>query len=406
MIDSRPPTAVRSSRTWLAGLALFASVACASSPITSLPPEMDLGADVFVHHSPGPLVSAGSTGPRRFVEPLLRAYLAASVDPTSDLVVLEAALEAEGFGRSGSVLTRIDLEGQAPLLVATLLGSESPQDVVVVLVRTDGATGAADAGAVVEGARALVRAGRDRRSDEDFAPKRSLAFAFGTDPGASLVAALHDAGAELPLAAICIEAIDSPGDLSIPFVMDRAPDPGAQFAVFPDPDRPGTSLSWSLDNGGVGPTALNVLGRMALVDVGKVSRPWLTTEVPHRTGGPQDAMLSAGVPAIRFRHLQPLRKLTSHKGAGLNAETLTPEGERERATVTAVSAALALASAAPGDLDRWMDAALLEARLRRNAPAEEQVKLEPEDLARLHEAWAAWNDGVRSDIRTWCLGAH
>jgi hypothetical protein len=406
MIYSRLLTETPASRKWFLGFALLSLGACKSSPITSLPPEMDLGADVFVHHSPGPLVSAGTTGPRRFVGPLLAAYLSSSIKPTSDLAVLQAALESEGFGKSGSALSLIEPADHAPLLVATLLGTEFPQDVIVILVRTEGETGAADAGAVLEGARALVRAGRDRRSDASFAPRRSLAFVFGANPATSLVTALQETGVELPRAAIVIEAVDSPGDLSIPFVMDRAPDPGAQFAVYPDPDRPGESPAWAVDQGGVGPTALNVLGRMALVDVGKASRPWLTTEVPHRTGGPQDAMLSAGVPAIRFRHLKPLRSLASHKGEGLTAEILTPEGERERATITAVAAALALASSAPGDLDRWMDAALLESRLRRNAPVEEQLGLEAEVLESLIEAWSVWNDGVRSDIRQWCLGTN
>jgi hypothetical protein len=367
--------------------------ACNATP--DLPAGWDLGGNARAYHS-GPYVAAGPESARRFCEPLFAALPdGVWAKPTADLGQLAERL-APVFGKDPrTALVRRDVGGQ-DLLVAVVIGAEFPSQVVALAVDTDTGTGPEDAAWVAAGALALVRAidgegqarnvprnglGADIPADRLQAthPRRSVAFVFGVEPVEGILQSAGDA----PLAVVLTEGIfgDANSERSVVW-MERSPDPAMYAPLFPDPPRE------AMPRGVAGiPNGLALLGRMALVDSGTVSRPWASSEHPFRAKSALAPLADAGVAGIRI-----------HRPNRGESRALADFFECERMLIAVIAAVAATADAQPLDLRRLQRSLSLERRLR-SAAALDQAQDEA-----LAEEWDLWLASVSHWCRRLCLG--
>lgn len=360
-----------------------------------LPAGWDLGGNARAYHI-GPFVAAGAECTRRFCEPLFAAFPDDRWPaPTVNMDDLAARL-GEVFGVDPrTALVRRTVAGE-DLLVAVIVGDEFPTQVVAVAVELDTPTGGHDAAWIAAGALAFLRSmdglgqarsvprngmGPDIPADRLQAPhpRRSIAFVFGRAPIAGILRAQGDP----PLAVISTSGLRGEADPAQSVVlMERAFDPATHAPLFPDP--PG---EWGEGKTACAPHGLNLLGRMALVDSGTVSRPWSSSEHPATGRGPLLALSEAGVPGIRI-----YRPRTSDKNA--------PQDffECERMLVAVVAAAAAVADARPADLRRLQRSLSLDRRLRTAAAIDQG---QDEFLA---AEWDDWFTLSSHWCRRLCLG--
>ncbi|MFT5058286.1 MAG: hypothetical protein ACI89E_001059 [Planctomycetota bacterium] len=312
-------------------IALLSLPGCRSG--FKVPPAWNLGGQTAAYHK-GPLVAAGETGPRRFVMPLLQG-LGKELD--GELVEFGwRELPSSEQGR------RWILEGQG------LKGQQT-----VVLRAQSGGIAAAT---LLEGARcygaALVSKSIPR-------PSRSLVVCLAQPETAFVpLPGEHHVLAELEL----LDPISEPCSLM------HTPDPGGDSSLAPA-------------------TGLNLVMRLALVDVGMVCRPWKSRELPHVNPAPELEMSALNPPVIRLA--------IGDSGVDLARTDQPGVSEAQRAGLAIWVGAGALAGARGTDLDRYLSSILLEARLRH---------YESEQAGEADQAWQDWLRDARLWVRAVVLG--
>ncbi|MBL8861384.1 MAG: M28 family peptidase [Planctomycetes bacterium] len=302
------------------------------------------------------------------------------------------ALRAAARERSSRVRFTARVEtAERPLrtLVATVLGARDPGLAVPILahVQEPGACdNASGVGAVAECARLLAGLVQDGRLPR---PRRSVAFVFGHEMAQSQV--WLERSGRRALAAIAADMLgESRAETGAEPLLERAPDPGALKPLPPD-----FHTAWGAAR--VSPSDLRADGvalivRQALSDVGLAAGGWETAEHPFEGGSDHVVFLEAGVPAALVWHFPDWAYHTS-----ADRMEHVDAGEMRRSGAAVLSAALALADAAPEDLDRHLRSAKLEVDLRVATAS----SAGDEDLAR---RWHEHGDGVRQWLRELCLG--
>ncbi|MEX1024601.1 MAG: M28 family peptidase [Planctomycetota bacterium] len=328
----------------------------------------------------------------------LDAIQARALAPNSGLPAFQisrASLKRidEAIARTGSASLALSAEVAVEdrpqrTLVATVVGTERPDEAVVVSAHAQGpgaVNNASGVAGVVAGVTTLCRrieAGELQR------PDRSLVFVFGDE----LRGVEHWLAStrRRPVAGLCADMIGSRADSGAIALLEREPDPGA-WLMF-EPDRPSSWGGGKLDDGDWTPSGLSVLARCAMIDTGLVEGAWTSADHPWEGGSDHDVLLAAGVPAVLFWHFTDFTFATS-----LDRAPMVDPAETRRTAAAILTAASALASPEPGDLDRYLRSLDLERRLRVDAALDAKEA----DVAR---AWEAWARGARAWLRNLCLG--
>ena len=275
-------------------------------------------------------------------------------------------------------------------VVATVVGSERPQEVVVIVAHVqepganDNATGVAG---MLEGARALQRliaSGAVPR------PRRSLAFVWGDEFRCSHI--FLETTERRPISALSLDMIGASRERTgAVCLLERGPDPGALTPLPPDEHTP-----WgagTVNPNTLIPSGLSVVLRCALVDVGVAVDGWETREHPWEGGSDHDVFLSAGIPAALLWHFTDFTYHTS-----LDRLDMVDPEELRRTTVASLAGALGVADARPGDLLRYVESALAEGETRAGAA---ELEGAPAEVA---AQWVDWYHGSRRWLAALCAG--
>ncbi len=317
---------------------------------------------------------------------------AAQISPRSFWEVELACMQATGLGEDVRISLKAEVTWEErPLrtLVATIVGSERPQEAVAIAAHAqewgacDNCSGVAG---LAEGACALVDL---LRHEEIPWPSRSLVIIWGDEVRGGEIWLEHtDLEA---VAGISCDMIGESADTGAIALLERGPDPGALMALPPDEHTP-----WGMgemDEEMLDPNGLSIIARCAMVDVGLlVEGGWPCRDHPWEGGSDHDSFVYNGIPAVLFWHFTDFVYQTSLD----RIEFVDPE-ELRRTAVAGYSTALAVADAEPGDLDRYLKSLDLEMQVRVDAAREE----EDEELA---EQWEQWCRGARQWLRNLCLG--
>ena len=275
-------------------------------------------------------------------------------------------------------------------LVAEVIGVQRPDDVVTLVAHLDepgACDNASGTAGLAEAARAVASAAQ---RGQFLRPRSSVAFVFGEEYDCSRVF-LEDTERR-PIAGFSADMTGSSEERTGAIcLLERAPDPGAVTPLPPDEHTPWGAGEVRAEE--LFPHGLNLITRMALVDVGLVDRPWLTREHPWEGGSDHDVFLARGVPGVLVWHFTDFAYHTS-----LDRMDHVDAGELQRTSVALMAAALAVADARPGDMKRYLDTLYLERRLRLNMIDQEGAGPE---LAAL---WEDWFVGARHWLRRLCLG--
>ena len=318
---------------------------------------------------------------------------AAQISPRS-LEVIEAAVErAEKRG------VKVKLEFQAEVLsekrplrtlMAVIKGAKRPGEAVAMVSHVqepgacDNATGVAG---LAESVRALVEALRAKTLPW---PDRSLVFLWGDEFRQS--ESWLDSTDMKPVIGISSDMTGQSFEATgANAYLERNYDPGAIKPLDPDFHTPWGAGQVSKDE--IRPNGLALIARCALADVSRLEGgKWKTFEHPFEGGSDHDKFLQRGIPAVLFWHFTDFTYHTS-----LDRMQFVDGDEMRRTGVALLATGLAVASAEPGDLDRYI-LSLEKERLLRIQKCEEHSDI---DLA---EMWDAWSDGTREWLRNLCLG--
>jgi len=305
----------------------------------------------------------------------------------------ERLAELEGAGRNATLSLRAEVEvGRRPVrtLVATISGCERPDEVVAVVAHVqepganDNASGTAG---VLEGALTLRRA---IAAGELPRPRRSLAFVWGVEYGASRAFLEHTE--RRPIAGLSADMLGAAKERTGAIcLLERAPDPGALEPLPPDRHTPWGAGEVAAED--LLPNGLAVIVRCALVDVGIAVGGWETSEHPWEGGSDHDVFLERGIPGVLLWHFTDFTYHTSLD----RLERVDPE-ELRRAGVALVAGAAAVADARPVDLRRYVESALRERYERQGAVVQEAAGDE------LGQRWAEWGSGARRWLAALCNG--
>ncbi|MDF1729410.1 MAG: hypothetical protein P1U53_16840 [Sulfitobacter sp.] len=295
-----------------------------------VPPAWNLGGQTAAYHQ-GPLVAAGETGPRRFVMPLLK-WLSEDLPAGSleDLTVLGWQTLPMPEGDRAWILGGGAGNLPAPVLLRATSGGVAAQT-------------------LLEGARSYGAAMADKSIPS---------------PGRPIIVCLDgngDAGRTQPGDVPVLAELELVDPVAGPSRLWRSVDPGV--------------------GGDTGPgNGLNLVMRLALVDVGMVCRPWKSEEVPADYGATPG-------PSIRLA--------IGNSGVELSRTDQPHVSEAQRTGLALWSAGAALAGARGTDLDRYLDSILLEARLRHYESGQGG---EPDG------EWQEWLKGARHWLRNVAYG--
>jgi len=327
-------------------------------------------------------VRAGTTLPSFYVSPRIARALANSARQGGQVRLLASVRFAARPLRT---------------VVATIVGDERADEVVHVVAHVDGAganDNAAGAAAMLEGAlliKRLVDSGALPR------PRRSLAFVFGQEARAGAEALAHSR--REVIAAVVTDMIGtSRTETGAICLLERGYDPGALDPLPPDEHTPwGAGAVAEEDVFGHG---LSIILREALLDVAAYEAErrsgaprWETREHPWEGGSDHDRYLAQGVAACLLWHFTDYSYSTS-----LDRMNHVDGDELRRTSVAALAGALAVAAAAPGDLERHLGSLNLERQMRLDAV----VAAGRGDAAITR--WKEWFDGARHWLRAVCLG--
>jgi hypothetical protein len=307
---------------------------------------------------------------------------------------IEAAVERASKRGSKVVLqlsSQVAIE-KRPLrtLMAVIHGAKKPEEAVAMVSHMqepgacDNATGVAG---LLEGARSLVEALRDKKLPW---PERTLVFLWGDEFRQS--ECWLDSTKMKPIIGISSDMTgqskEATGAIAL---LERNYDPGALKVYQPDFHTP-----WGagkVDPAQIEPNGLAVIARCAMADVSLLEGgTWETAEHPWEGGSDHDKFIQRGVPAVLFWHFTDFAYHTS-----LDRLQHVDPNEMRRTGVALLSTALGVASAAPGDLDRYLRTLDREQELRTNSAMDV-------DDALIAEHWESWCLKTREWLRNLCLG--
>ena len=276
-------------------------------------------------------------------------------------------------------------------LVATVLGSDRPEECVVTVahVQEPGAVdNASGVGGICEAACTLAAQLEQGSKPGIDRPSRSVVFLFGDEMRQSRI--WLDAKRRTTVAAISADMIGASLEITgARALFERGPDPGAVRALPPDQHTAWGQARVTFEE--LKPNGVNVVLRTSVADVGLIAKGWSTTEHPFEGGSDHDVFIGAGVPAALLWHFTDFAYHTSLD----RMEHVDPQ-ELRRMSCAVVAATLALADPRPADLDRYLRTNLAEKKLR--VRAAEEAADQP-----LAAAWEAWCEDVRQWLRRECL---
>jgi hypothetical protein len=274
-------------------------------------------------------------------------------------------------------------------LMATIRGSTRPGEAVAMVshVQEPGANdNASGVAGLLEGVRALVEALSAGKMPW---PERTLVFLWGDEYRQS--ESWLDTTDLKPVAGISSDMTGQSKETGAIALLERNYDPGALRVLQPDFHTP-----WGagqVEAAQIAPNGLAVIARCAMADVSLIEGgTWTTAEHPWEGGSDHDKFIDRGIPAILFWHFTDFAYHTSLD----RLQFVDPE-EIRRTGVALLATGMAVASAAPGDLDRYV-ATLERERLVRVGEAKDVSDAE------LAEQWEAWSKGTRGWLRNLCLG--
>jgi aminopeptidase YwaD len=316
----------------------------------------------------------------------------AQISPRS-LQVIEAGLEraAKRGAKVRMTLEAEVVEERRPLrtLMARVVGSKHPEESVVMVshVQEPGACdNASGVAGLVESAASLAGL---LTSGKLPWPDRSLVFLWG-DEFRQSDSWLATAGS-MPVAAISSDMTGQSKETGAIALLERNPDPGALKVLPPDAHTPWGAGRVTREE--LMPNGLAVIARCAMADVNALEGGgWTTAEHPWEGGSDHDIFIRRKVPAILFWHFTDFAYHTS-----LDRMKFVDPDEMRRTAVALLSTGMAVASAAPGDLERYVQSLELE-RLVRVGAADDVS--DPE----MAELWEQWCKGTRGWLRNLCLG--
>lgn len=299
----------------------------------TVPPAWSLGGQTAAYHQ-GPLVAAGETGPRRFVMPMMGAL---KQDLSGDLT---------GYGwkagEQDSNSTSWVLEGH----------TFKDEQIVLLRAKPDGVA----ARTLLEMAKSY---GSAIQAKDIPRPARSLVLYLGES---------HAEHGILPARQSLLAELELLDPIAQPCTLQRTPDPEA--------------VAQSTT-----PSGLNLVMRLALVDVGMVCRPWKSLELPYEA-------IDAQADSSQFPQ-QRISLAIGDSGVDLSGSDQPEVSEAQRAGLALWAGGAALAGARGSDLDRYLSSLLLEARLRH---------YEAEQSGASDEAWQEWLREARLWLRSVVFG--
>ena len=317
----------------------------------------------------------------------------AQISPRS-MEAIEAAVERAA--KRGSHV-RLHLQAEVltenrPLrtLMATIRGATRPQEAVAMVshVQEPGACdNASGVAGLLEGARSLAEALKAQKLPW---PDRTLVFLWGDEFRQS--ECWLDSTKMKPIAGISSDMTGESKDLTNARpLLERNYDPGALKVLKPDAHTP-----WGagqVDESEIKPNGLAVIARCAMADVSMLENgTWTTAEHPWEGGSDHDKFIARGVPAILFWHFTDFTYHTS-----LDRLKFVDPEEMRRTDTALLATGLSVASAQPGDLDRYVDSLERERQVR--VASCREVKDE-----RMEKLWEDWCRSTRLWFRNLCLG--
>jgi hypothetical protein len=274
-------------------------------------------------------------------------------------------------------------------LMAVVRGAKIPEEAVAIASHVqepgacDNATGVAG---LLESVRVLVEALRENKLAW---PDRSLVFLWGDEFRQS--ECWLDKTDMKPIAGISSDMTGQSKETGAIALLERNYDPGAIRWLKPDWHTPWGAGAVNPEE--IAPNGLAVIARCALADVSLLDGgEWKTGEHPWEGGSDHDIFIRRGVPAVLFWHFIDFAYHTS-----LDRLHFVDPEEMRRTGVALLATALGIASAAPGDLDRYVRTLERERLLR----TDEARKVNDPELVLLWEEWCA---GTREWLRNLCLG--
>jgi aminopeptidase YwaD len=313
------------------------------------------------------------------------------ISPRS-LEVIEAAVErAQKRGAKVRLRFRCETKSEKrPLrtLMAVIEGTKRPEEAVAMVshVQEPGACdNASGVAGLFEGVRALVEA---LQAGTVPWPDRSLVFLWGDEFRQS--ESWLEVTDMVPVAGISSDMTGQSKETGAIALLERNYDPGALKVLGPDFHTPWGAGQVDVDE--IVPNGLAVIARCAMADVALLEGGWDTAEHPWEGGSDHDIFIRREVPAILFWHFTDFAYHTS-----LDRLQFVDPSEIRRTGVALLSTALAVASAGPQDLDRYVLSLEKERMLRVRAADEAN---DPE----LAGHWESWCTGAREWLRNLCLG--
>lgn len=306
---------------------------------------------------------------------------------------IEAAVERaakRGAGVRLALTSEVRIE-KRPLrtLMAMIEGDTRPQEAVAMVshVQEPGACdNASGVAGLLEGVRALVGALRDKKLAW---PARSLVFLWGDEFSQS--SSWLEATDLTPVVGISSDMTGQAESTGAIALLERNYDPGALKVYGPDFHTP-----WGagqVDPEDVFPNGLAVIARCAMADVAlHEGGNWRTAEHPWEGGSDHDIFIRRGIPAVLFWHFTDFTYHTSLD----RMDFLDPE-EMRRTGVALLATGLSVATAEPGDLERYLRTLDREVAQRVEIARE---RGDEEQAAR----WEAWSKGTREWIINLCRG--
>jgi aminopeptidase YwaD len=315
------------------------------------------------------------------------------ISPRSKALIEEAVERAQKRGVEVRLKIEAEVVSEPALLrtaMAVIKGAKHPEEAVVMVshVQEPGANdNASGVAGLLESARALVEALNEKKLPW---PDRSLVFLWGdefrqTESWLATTKMKPVVGISSDMTGQSKEATNANAYL------ERNYDPGALKWIAPDFHTP-----WGagqVDAADIVPNGLAVIARCAMADVSLLEGgTWSTAEHPWEGGSDHDIFIRRKVPAVLFWHFTDFAYHTS-----LDRMAFVDPEEIRRTGVALLATALGVASAAPGDLDRYI-LSLEKERLLRMGKAEE---INDPVLAK---QWEDWCGGTREWLRNLCLG--
>lgn len=279
-------------------------------------------------------------------------------------------------------------EGQLRTLVARIIGSELPDEVVAIAshVQEPGAgDNASGVSGLCEGVVSLVEGIADGSLSQ---PMRSLAFIWGDEMRQSSIWLEHTE--RRVIAGISADMLGQSQERTGAIcLLEREPDPGALDTLPPDKHTP-----WgagAVKESDLLPSGLSLIARSALHDVGLHVGGWTTSENPWEGGSDHDVFLKRKIPALLIWHFTDYTYHTSLD----RVDRLDPEELRRSATAI-LGTALAVANLRQADRARLAASNALELELR----VESALAAERPDVAK---RWREWCHGVDQWIAARCV---